>query len=331
MTSGQDNSNQVLPYQVKPFFYCALDPIHVGAGGYRLGRVDMTIVREPGTNLPKIPGTALSGAARSYAALLYGKPEAAGGYGGKSIPGEKKKCPIIATFGTASESGGGQAGTVSIGDAQIVFFPVKSLGGCVMVTCAQALAIGGLRDCSISLTAEETAYSSIDADAPGLNLGWIWFEKARVKPWTGCENLGKFGERLALVHDSLFSHIVNSNLEVRTSVVIDPETGAAQSGLLFSYEAIPRQTWLYNEVVFDDYRRYEPDAAWTTVTHRFDRSRLDSESQLDSPESRLPRDWASPLDVVTSGLELMEHLGVGGMGTRGFGRLKSFQKAEVLS
>ena len=31
--------------------------------------------------------------------------------------------------------------------------------------------------------------------------------------------------------------------------------------------------------------------------------------------------WESALDVVQAGLELVEWLGVGGMGTRGFGRL----------
>jgi len=50
-----------------------LDPVHIGTGGYRLGRVDLSIAREPGTNLPKIPGTSLAGAARSYAAMCYEK------------------------------------------------------------------------------------------------------------------------------------------------------------------------------------------------------------------------------------------------------------------
>lgn len=47
----------------------ALDPLHVGAGGARLGRVDLPIAREPGTNLPKVPATGLGGAARAYTAL----------------------------------------------------------------------------------------------------------------------------------------------------------------------------------------------------------------------------------------------------------------------
>ena len=65
-------------YTHQRFAFMTLDPVHIGTGGYRLGRVDNTIVREPGTNLPKIPGTSLMGAARSYSAMYYGKPEAAG-------------------------------------------------------------------------------------------------------------------------------------------------------------------------------------------------------------------------------------------------------------
>ena len=51
------------------YFARCLDPVHVGAGGYRLGRVDMTIVRESATGIPKIPGTSLAGALRSYAEM----------------------------------------------------------------------------------------------------------------------------------------------------------------------------------------------------------------------------------------------------------------------
>ena len=35
------------------YFAYTIDPLHIGSGGYRLGRVDNTIVRDPGTNLPK--------------------------------------------------------------------------------------------------------------------------------------------------------------------------------------------------------------------------------------------------------------------------------------
>ncbi len=100
-TDTKDNSARAL-YTQQRLLFMTLDPVHIGAGGYRLGRVDMTIAREPGTNLPKIPGTSLAGAARSYAAMRYGKPEAAGQH--KQFKGDRTNCPIIYTFGTATDT-----------------------------------------------------------------------------------------------------------------------------------------------------------------------------------------------------------------------------------
>src|SRR6266566_6924431 len=93
-------------YTQQRLLFMTLDPVHIGAGGYRLGRVDMTIAREPGTNLPKIPGTSLAGAARSYAAMRYGKPDVAGQQKQfKKFEGKGVTCPIIYTFGTATDTG----------------------------------------------------------------------------------------------------------------------------------------------------------------------------------------------------------------------------------
>ena len=108
-----------------------------------------------------------------------------------------------------------------------------------------------------------------------------------------------------LVQEALFGQAVNSNLEVRTSVSIDPERGAAEEGALFTYEALPRATFLVGEVVLDDFREGEP----FPVTERRDGGELPG-----GP-------WEDALDVVRAGLRLAEWLGVGGMGTRGFGRV----------
>ena len=48
-----------------------LDPVHVGTGGTRIGRVDLTIVRDPVTQVPKIPGSSLAGVYRAYVAMQY--------------------------------------------------------------------------------------------------------------------------------------------------------------------------------------------------------------------------------------------------------------------
>jgi CRISPR-associated protein Cmr4 len=55
--------------RIKNYLVMATEPVHVGAGGYRLGQVDNTIIREPATNLPKLPGTGLAGVARTYTAM----------------------------------------------------------------------------------------------------------------------------------------------------------------------------------------------------------------------------------------------------------------------
>src|SRR5712692_6521905 len=100
MTTGNGNTKAL--YTQQRMLFMSLDPVHVGAGGYRLGRVDMTITREPGTNLPKIPGTSLAGATRHYVYMRYNKPEAAGHH--KNFRGKRTECPIIYTFGTVTEA-----------------------------------------------------------------------------------------------------------------------------------------------------------------------------------------------------------------------------------
>jgi CRISPR-associated protein Cmr4 len=105
----------------------------------------------------------------------------------------------------------------------------------------------------------------------------------------------RISSRLALVSDRLFGHVVNSNMEVRTSVSINPGTGAAEEGALFSYEAVPRGSVFTLELLEDDYRKSFPVA----------------------PEPP----WNSPSSVAVSGLGMARWLGIGGMGTRGFGRI----------
>jgi CRISPR-associated protein Cmr4 len=112
---------------------------------------------------------------------------------------------------------------------------------------------------------------------------------------------------LALVSDSLFPHIVNSNLEVRTSVSIDPATGAAQEKALFSYEALPRSTVLVWEVIAKNPRLFKIAGM---------------EIQLAGHTAPATQGPEHVLEVVKKAHPYLEHLGLGGMGTRGMGRIK---------
>jgi len=313
-------------YKRQRLLFMTTDPVHIGAGGYRLGRVDNSIVREPGTRLPKIPGTSLHGAARSYAAQLYGTPWAAGqehkhpedpdfDLGGN---------PVCYTFGylkktkrnnekddkEKDDSSVGYSGVVNVFDAQVLLFPVHSMAGPVWVSTVARLHEAG---CTLGEPpgdwATDSALLTWQRNDP-LNLGWLMLGiggKVTISAPDGWKDTPRWqavSQKIVLVHDALFSQIVNSNLEVRTSVAIHPRSGAAEEGKLFTYEALPRATFLTADVVLDDYR-----GGFIKV------------DQTEQGEPLPGGAWSGPLDVLKAGLRMIEWLGVGGMGTRGFGRM----------
>ena len=303
-------------YCVQRYLLMTLDPVHIGTGGYRLGRVDNSIAREPGTRLPKIPGSSLHGAARTYAAYAYGDLDAAG-QKQKEI-GNPQDHPIYYTFGYNFNTTDRMAsGVVSIFDARLLLFPVHSAVGPVWVTTAARLQEAGFKPVHGPDKAEEIILTWEHQGR--LNLGWLLLDiaanDAHVQPpaqWEQESAWKAVKKRIALVHDSLFSTIVNSNLEVRTSVAINPETGAAEDGALYTYEAIPRAAFLTSEVMLDDYK------------HKDDKRPYPFPVKQTADKKPLPqgRTWQTPLDVVRIGLDMVAYLGVGGMGTRGFGRIQ---------
>ena len=400
------------------FLIMTIDPVHVGTGGMRLGRVDNTIVREPGTKLPKIPGTALHGAIRAYAARRYGKTQCAGqGQIEKSNHCGRPTCPICYTFGYSKGSKNSFSGVVSISDARILLFPVYSMVGPVWVSTFELLEEAGFTvndkngiplDKNTKLQKEEV-YLTWDRTEKGtqqrtegkaeeninsINLGWFMLEvagKVSVElPKNLKEKVGNdavrtwesIKDRIVLVPDNLFSQIVNSNLEVRTSIAINPETGAVEEGALFTYEAIPRATFLWFDVVVDDFRGSFPSkVVWDEFYKKIENASPPSEMPEDKTDSKdetevekvlrelgyiqeRPKkekkesdeefaerkkkywekvhysykslkeameklDWKSPVEIVNLGLEWAEHLGIGGMGTRGFGRIKNLECWKV--
>jgi CRISPR-associated protein Cmr4 len=305
-------------YQRQRYLLMTTDPVHIGTGGYRLGRVDNSIVREPGTRVPKIPGTSLHGAARSYAAQLFENPAAAGqDQKGVSDP---EQDPVCYTFGYLKQERGQEdktiafSGVVNMFDAHVLLFPVHSMVGPVWVSTVARLQDAGCTVQAVPDAWEPEAALVTWSRTDALNLGWLMMSvggqatiTAPMK-WQTEARWQAVHQRIVVVQEALFSQIVNSNLEVRTSVAIDPERGAAEDKALFTYEALPRTTFLTAEVVLDDYR----DGA----TGRPFRQEKTAKG---NPLPGAP--WAGPVDVVTAGLRMLEWLGVGGMGTRGFGRI----------
>jgi len=372
-------------YALHRFLLMTLDPVHIGTGGYRLGRVDMSIVREPGTNVPKIPGTSFSGALRQYAAYRYGKIRCAGKGGTREEDKHcgQPTCPICYTFGYAKGEQGGYQGTVNIFDAHIFLFPVHSMAGPVWVSTEERLENAGF---SLKFRVESTDAKGFElqdgnivttlAWEKSLNLGWIMLEMAKYEDKMVTIELGVpqakndtgslvdavdgkewdvVSKRLVLVTEKVFSQVVNSNLEVRTSVSISPKTGAAEEGALFTYEATPRAAWLVMDVVVDDYREVFPTKVslkhWELVlgnTEKKEKKKLLKEWGLavDREEEfgrsvekaqgwvkddidrydKSQLNWSKIEDVLSDSFKAAEFLGVGGMGTRGFGRIRKISE-----
>ena len=125
-------------------------------------------------------------------------------------------------------------------------------------------------------------------------------------------------------------------MEVRTSVSIDPETGAAADKALFTYEAIPRSAILWLDVVEDDFKgakdRHFPRTENKCKVEEVEKENGAKEDRYtDNAGNPLGNGevWEKPLDVVTAGIKLAKLLGVGGMGTRGFGRVRTVAHWEV--
>jgi len=302
----------------------ALDPIHVGTGGARIGRVDLTIVRDPVTQVPKIPGSSLAGVYRTYVAMHFEEerqqqkqngqqvrekpfyPDCAGlGLDENRGHCRQPDCPVCTVFGFARGAGqeGGFAGLAAFTDAHVLLFPVPTRQGPMWLTSPMALEWVGLE---VSGVDENAVYLENDAQNP-LNLGWLLLPvKACAQMTEIKDRLGDLSvpehirNRVALVPDRLFAHIVNSNLEVRTSVSINPETGAAEDKALFSYEALPRGTVLVWEIIAKNPAHFRIGSQPITAV-------------------------SNPGDVHEKAKQAhsyLEYLGIGGMGTRGMGRLK---------
>jgi len=276
----------------------ALDPIHIGAGGYRLGRVDNTIVRDPATDVPKIPGTSIAGVVRTFAEIVKEEDKK------KEEKQKFRDVDIESVFGSKPGENKTEKGILQFYDGQIILFPVSSIQGTVWITTKELLGywFGEIKDKNgenikipDEIGNEAYAIKGIDTNKP-LNLGWLLLEVENAE--NGKEillplEMDKWVKRIVVVSDKLFSHIVNDNLEVRTSVRINPETGTAAERALFTYEAIPRGAVLGFEIGVDNALAKQKDIDTDVVDK-----------------------------IISAVSPYLRNLGIGGMGTRGFGRLE---------
>jgi CRISPR-associated protein Cmr4 len=252
-------------------FY-AETPIHMGSG-QSVSYVDLPIQRERHTSFPVLWSSGIKGVIRDLASRVWN---------------DNDKDKVETIFGP--EDGGSDfASCISITDAKILLYPVRSVKGVfAWITCPFVLkrfkedlnAVGinfkyNNQDIRILDVPDDKVFIASDnLKIQGQNsvaLEEFVFEVDESQK-THVENLARFLNKilpdnplaeslqnhLAIVSDNVFKDFVNYAVEIRTRIRIDQTKGTVKEGALFSEELIPSESVFYSILFFKD--SFKPDS-----------------------------------------------------------------------
>jgi len=256
------NANATLQRAAALLFIHAQTSLHPGSGT-ALGTVDLPVQRERHTQWPVIPGSTLKGIVRDACR------RAAGNNG-----------DLFAVFGPETAEAGKHAGALSLTDARILAFPVRSLRGVfAWVTCPAVLErlqrdlkLADLGNAGFRLPAEPGKDKALcHADSPllvgGKQLVLEEFEFERtgdandLTDWLAVRAVAdeatqkRLRSHLVVLHDDDFTHFVRHATEVVARVGLDYERKTVKEGALFYEEFLPAETLFYAVVLASASRR----------------------------------------------------------------------------
>ena len=248
-------------------FLYATSPVHMGAG-QAFGLIDNPIARERHSEHPVFAGSGLKGAIRHRFHALPGWSE-----------GPKSETLLDRLFGPSSQSAL-QAGAVSLGDAQLVAFPVRSVKqGYVYATSAFALARAARLLAQLGIEGMPAIPKGVNpgavrvANEKLLGDGKLHLEAfeyqaepspetdklAAVARWLADNALpggeanaffrDKFASDLVLLSDEDFSWFAKNATVVEPHVRIDNATGTASDGGLFYTENLPPESLMLGSLM----------------------------------------------------------------------------------
>ena len=238
-------------------------PLHVGAGN-SVGAIDSPVMREKHTAFPIIPASTLKGVLSDEMNDFFETDEKDG-----EKLASKRTADGAWMFGS-EQNDNACAGSVMIGEAKIIAFPVRSAkGSFAWITCPLAIA----RAINDKLL-DKSAMINVTSDSEAIvNQGSIILlgekivleeyainKKSDSIPTKLIEGLtamlpnddiwGNVASRLAIVSDGMMTYFVQAACEVAQHVKIDDVTGTAQKGGLFNQENIPSETMFYAPIMF---------------------------------------------------------------------------------
>lgn len=231
-----------------------LSALHCGVG-QATGTVDLPIARARATQLPIVPGSSLRGVLRAHVEA-----------------DERMKKGAEALFGPRTISGANDAfaGALSVGDANLLLLPVRSLAGVVCFATSPFVLAAYRRDRLRSgLSAPELPQSpdgnqaKVGSDTANLLEGKLVLEDLdldasedpKLTEWARLladsiftDDLAgrvSLSTRIALLPDDIFVFLAETATEVRTRIAINPKTGVVRPGMLWFEENLPAESILW--------------------------------------------------------------------------------------
>jgi CRISPR-associated protein Cmr4 len=258
-------------------FY-AETPIHMGAG-QSVSYVDLPFQRERHTSFPVLWSSGIKGVIRDLA-MRYWESEYRK-HGKTPEEAHKLAKDKVETIFGPEDGSSDFASCISITDAKILLYPVRSVKGVfAWITCPFVLkrfkedleAVGeefkhNNQEIQIPDVSDDKVFIASDnLKIQGQNsvaLEEFVFEaevKNEVKELAGFlksfvyqNDLTKnLGNHLAIVSDNVFRDFVNYAVEIRTRIRIDQALGTVKKGALFSEELIPSESVFYSLIFITD-------------------------------------------------------------------------------
>lgn len=252
-------------------YYRTITPVHVGCG-QAVGVVDLPLIRERATGYPYFPGSGIRGSMRDQFEL-----------------NDRELAKTL--FGPESEEEPSEyAGCISILDARLLFFPVRSDRNVFhWISCPlvlqrynrdrEAFGVGNPLTLDGLKSVEEDKFIGPYEPGRQLHLEEFCFEAAEGNDDTK-KNLGTIvdnvgtainesdlGNRLLLVSNKAFAYFVNHATMLTQHNKLTSAKTVAQ-GALFSIESLPPETILYGIIGTTDERKdpdngKKQDAVWS--------------------------------------------------------------------
>lgn len=260
-------------------FIHALTGLHPG-GGIPSGVIDLPIRRERHTDWPTIPGSSLKGVLRNAFNRTAG-----------TAPDVSPD--VLALFGPTTKSDEDHAGALTLSDARILAFPVRSLSGVfAWVTCpavlerlSRDLDIIQERRPGLKIPKPDRNNAYCPPESPLVSGGKMILEEFEFSVKNSGSDLARWvasrassdqstqerlTSHLAVLHDDDFTHFVRTATEIVARIGLDYNLKTVRKSALFYEEYLPPETLLYSLVICQNSFRPNYQASGTELLEKLE-------------------------------------------------------------